>query len=221
MLTAALSLSSTAFVAPTLRTNSMRSPSVVMAEKVEMPTGVLERYMELPVTGKVQAEYIWVDAEGDVRSKCKTVAANKASLDQLPSWNYDGSSTDQAPGEDSEVIIKPRAIYKDPFRGGDNILVLTDTYTPGGTPLPTNTRAPAEAIFESRPGQDPWFGLEQEYTLFNLDKVTPLGWPEGGFPGPQGPLLTARAPTARWPRDLGGALQGVPPRQPRDLGHQR
>ena len=115
MLTAALSLSSTAFVAPTLRTNSMRSPSVVMAEKVEMPTGVLERDMELPVTGKVQAEYIWIDAEGDVRSKCKTVSSAKAALDQLPSWNYDGSSTDQAPGEDSEVIIKPRAVYKDPF----------------------------------------------------------------------------------------------------------
>ena len=71
-----------------------------------------------------------------MRSKCRTVDANKASLDQLPSWNYDGSSTEQAPGEDSEVIIKPRAVFKDPFRPGDNIIVLTDTYTPGGTPLP-------------------------------------------------------------------------------------
>ncbi len=30
----------------------------------------------------------------------------------------------QAPGDDSEVYIVPRAIYRDPFRGGDNILVL-------------------------------------------------------------------------------------------------
>ena len=140
------------------------------------------------VTGKVQAEYIFIDADGDVRSKCRTVDSKKATVDQLPDWNYDGSSTEQAPGEDSEVIMKPKAVFKDPFRGGDNILVLTDTYTPGGTPLPTNTRKPAMDIFESNPeAAGAWFGLEQEYTLFNLDMVTPLGWPEGGYPGPQGP----------------------------------
>merc|ERR1719387_3241625 len=165
-----------------------RTRAVQMAEKVDIDETVLAKYMSLPVTGKVQAEYIWMDLEGDVRSKCRTVDAAKATLDQLPDWNYDGSSTGQAPGDDSEVIIKPRAVFKDPFRGGDNILVLTDTYTPGGTPLPTNTRAPAAAIFDaSDEAATAWFGLEQEYTLFNLDKTTPLGWPSGGYPGPQGP----------------------------------
>jgi len=139
------------------------------------------------VTGKIQAEYLFLDAAGDVRSKCRTVDANKATLDQLPDWNFDGSSTDQAPGDDSEVIMKPKAIFKDPFRGGDNILVLTDNYTPGGTPLPTNTRVGANKIFEAAPDAVPWFGLEQEYTLFNTDKITPLGWPKNGYPLPQGP----------------------------------
>jgi glutamine synthetase len=176
----------TAFMAPSTAMNA-RMRAVHMAEKVEIDPTVLAQYMALPVSGKVQAEYIFIDADGDVRSKCRTVAADKANLGQLPDWNYDGSSTEQAPGEDSEVIMKPCAIFKDPFRGGDNILVLTDTYTPGGTPLPTNTRFSANKLFDSRPDEKPWFGLEQEYTLFNLDKITPLGWPVGGFPGEQGP----------------------------------
>lgn len=43
-----------------------------------------------------------------------------------PIWNFDGSSTGQAPGDDSEVMLKPQAIYPDPFRGGDNILVICE-----------------------------------------------------------------------------------------------
>jgi glutamine synthetase len=148
---------------------------------------VLDRYMNLPVKGKIQAEYLFLDADGDVRSKCRTIDANKASLDQLPDWNFDGSSTNQAPGDDSEVIMKPKAVFKDPFRGGDHILVLTDNYTPGGTPLPTNKRVAANNIFAAAQDEVPWFGLEQEYTLFNTDKVTPLGWPKNGYPLPQGP----------------------------------
>jgi len=161
--------------------------STNMAERVMLDPAVLDRYMSLPVEGKVQAEYVWIDGDQTCRSKCRTVNSDKAGLDQLPDWNYDGSSTGQAPGDDSEVIITPRATYPDPFRGGDNILVLCDTYTPGGTPLPTNTRAGAVAAFADSDADVPWFGVEQEYTLFNMDKVTPLGWPEGGYPGPQGP----------------------------------
>lgn len=37
-------------------------------------------------------------------------------VQELPNWNYDGSSTGQAPGHDSEVYMVPRAIFKDPFR---------------------------------------------------------------------------------------------------------
>jgi len=58
-----------------------------------------------------------------------------------------------------------------------------------GKPIPSNTRYNAAKIFENPEVQAtvPWFGLEQEYTLFNLDKITPLGWPKEGYPMPQGP----------------------------------
>jgi len=174
------------FTLPRSTVASYGRSAISMAERVSLDNTVLDRYMSLPVSGKVQAEYLFIDADGGVRSKCRTVDAAKATLDKLPDWNYDGSSTNQAPGEDSEVIMKPRAVFKDPFRRGDNILVLTDTYTPSGEPLPTNTRAQAAQVFGTMDDK-PWFGLEQEYTLFNLDKVTPLGWPVGGYPGPQGP----------------------------------
>lgn len=187
MLALSLSLGSALVLPSRVATPVAARGSVRMAESVPHDELTLAKYMSLPHPGKVMAEYLWIDSRGEVRSKCRTVDAKKATLDHLPNWNYDGSSTGQAPGEDSEVIIKPKAIFKDPFRPGDNILVLTDTYTPAGDPLPTNTRVAAVATFAGREDEVPWFGIEQEYTLFNLDKVTPLGWPKGGYPGPQGP----------------------------------
>lgn len=229
----------------------------------------------------------------------------------MPDWNFDGSSTNQAPGVDSEVVLKPCKIYRDPFRasvtdrqvqqqlrrrqsqslhasgsstlapwskrasrgpaeaalaaaaaastsaatftsaeykplvpsdsqllqrseasdsfsaqrvtgltteGGDdlddlvddigygdpgygdgvgavldgcrNLLVICDTYAPATmAPLPTNTRAAAARIFDHPDvaAEEPWFGIEQEYTLLDATTRWPIGWPPGGYPAPQGP----------------------------------
>jgi len=104
-------------------------------------------------------------------------------------WNYDGSSTDQAPGRDSEVYLRPCAIYPDPFRRGKNVLVMCEAVLPDGklTPIPSNTRRNAATVMEKAKEHKSWFGIEQEYTLFCPDGNTPLGWPRGGYPGPQGP----------------------------------
>lgn len=112
-----------------------------------MDPAVISKYDALPFpTDKVLAEYVWVDAVGNTRSKTRTLEAKKTkTVGDLPKWNFDGSSTDQAPGDDSEVILRPCRIFRDPFRprsdGVDNILVMCDTYTPQGEPLPTNARA--------------------------------------------------------------------------------
>jgi glutamine synthetase len=159
----------------------------------ELSHEVYQRYMGLELKGdKLQAEYVWIGGTGkDLRCKTKTIEKSKiTSLDELPVWNYDGSSTGQAPGKDSEVYLKPVAFYPDPFRRGNNILVLCECCLPDAklTPIPTNTRHAANKIFDSKLDEVPWFGIEQEYTLFYEDGVTPFGWPKGGYPRPQGPF---------------------------------
>mmetsp|Transcript_41449 Transcript_41449/g.81241 ORF Transcript_41449/g.81241 Transcript_41449/m.81241 type:complete len:413 (-) Transcript_41449:181-1419(-) len=150
---------------------------------------IISKYNALPFAdGKVLAEYIWIDSVGNCRSKTRTLPANKVTrVDLLPKWNFDGFSTNQAPGNDSEVILRPCRIFKDPFRPvpvgrTPNILVMCDTYTPSGEPLPTNNRFVAARAFRGHEDEEIWYGLEQEYTLFNLDEKTPLGWPKGGEP---------------------------------------
>jgi len=136
------------------------SSALRMANHLEIRTGrsqldadVVSRFNSLPYpSDKFLAEYVWVDSEGECRSKTRTlpVAARDgtSSVDALPKWNFDGSSTGQAPGDDSEVILRPRRIFKDPFRprndGVHNILVMCDCYTPAGTAIPSNTRAIGE-----------------------------------------------------------------------------
>jgi len=150
-------------------------------------SALLNEFLTLDQFGKVQAEYIWIGGNGlDLRSKTKTLNEAPQSIEDLPEWNYDGSSTNQAPGHNSEVVLKPQAIFRDPFRKGNNILVMCDTYEPNGTPIPSNKRHAANLTMEKAKDHEPWFGIEQEYTLFTLEK-NPLGWPKNGYPAPQGP----------------------------------
>lgn len=140
----------------------------------------------------VGVEYIWIGGNGELRSKTKIINKgnddSEIKLEELPVWNYDGSSTNQAPGNDSEVLIKPRKIYKDPFsKNSKYILVLCDTWLPSGQPHPTNTRVIAEQIFKQKRELQPWFGMEQEFFVINRNNNFPIGFPSNGFPRPQGP----------------------------------
>ena len=119
-------------------------------------------------------EYVWLDVNGNPRSKTNVIyqkAPEKLTDLNLPFWNYDGSSTGQADGTNSEVILKPQSVFPDPFRGGDCLMVLCDTYNPDNTPLNSNHRYTAEQCFALWPNAEPMFGIEQEFFLMKGDKV--------------------------------------------------
>tara|TARA_B110000438_G_scaffold152713_1_gene146723 strand:+ start:3922 stop:4935 length:1014 start_codon:yes stop_codon:yes gene_type:complete len=133
---------------------------------------------------KYKLEYIWLDGYQPVPNlRGKTRIASKApkSLADLPEWGFDGSSTQQADGGDSDCILKPVAFYPDD--GRDNgYIVMCEVMLPNGDAHPSNYRA---TIVDD---EDTWFGLEQEYFLYQDGR--PLGWPEEGFPAPQGEYYT-------------------------------
>ena len=148
-------------------------------------------------------EYLWLDAKGNLRGKTKVLSGDKpVDLEDLPVWNYDGSSTEQAEGKDSEVLIKPQAIFKDPFhKTGEETgvtgayLVMCDTYLPSMKPHPTNSRFPANVTFKAFEHLKPRYGIEQEFFVKHRDvdgKIAGrvLGFGEGDVmkltPAPQG-----------------------------------
>ena len=132
-----------------------------------------------------KAEYIWIDGTeptAKLRSKGKVIPVGE----EPPVWGFDGSSTNQAPGENSDCVLNPVFTCPDPIRGGNNILVMCEVLLPDMTPHPSNTRAACAAAAEQYEGLDFWFGIEQEYTFFTGVRSQPLGWPDNGFPAPQG-----------------------------------
>src|SRR3954447_3542376 len=132
----------------------------------------------------IKAEYIWIDGtEPTARLRSKTkVLASKA---DLPIWGFDGSSTNQAPGSNSDCVLKPVFSCPDPIRGGDNLLVMNEVLLTDMTPHETNTRALLRRVAEKYAKHEPLFGIEQEYTFFENGR--PHGFPPGGgYPAPQG-----------------------------------
>jgi len=156
---------------------------------------------------KFVAEYIWIDAVGNCRAKSRTVSVSCSeedarsgrlmnqllSSDLYEDWTYDGSSTAQGIGSDSDVILKPVYVCVDPFRKAPNVLVLCETYLPSGEPTPSNHRHAAKKIFEKHTEQKPWYGLEQEFFIMKGDaastskpSISPFGISDLESENPQG-----------------------------------
>jgi glutamine synthetase len=85
---------------------------------------------------KSKLEYIWLDGYKpmqSLRSKTKIVDNFSGNLEDCPMWSFDGSSTEQAPGNSSDCLLKPVAVYPDPARH-NAFLVMTEVLTADGKP---------------------------------------------------------------------------------------
>ena len=150
---------------------------------------------------KIKLEYIWLDGykpTQSLRSKTKIVDSSKFSgkLKECAVWCFDGSSTEQAAGGSSDLLLRPVFICKDPARKSA-YLVMCDVLNSNGAPHPTNGRATIQDD-----DNDFWFGFEQEYFLWNPETNKPLGFPENGYPAPQGPYYCSVGAKNAYGRDI-------------------
>ena len=110
---------------------------------------------------KIKLEYIWLDGyhpEPNLRSKTKILEFDPLknpkmqsqrqmamngrivpSPNELPLWSFDGSSTQQADGSNSDCILRPVRVIVDPARM-DAFLVMCEVLYSEGTPHISNTR---------------------------------------------------------------------------------
>uniref|UniRef100_A0A0K0EA17 glutamine synthetase n=1 Tax=Strongyloides stercoralis TaxID=6248 RepID=A0A0K0EA17_STRER len=173
-----------------------------LREQFSTDKGLAQKFMDLPIDNIFFAEYVWIDGTGEnLRSKTRIFDFEPKNLEDFPIWNCDGSSTGLAFGKDSDVFLKPVAVYKDPFRLQNNKLVLCETLNNRMQPTATNHRSKCHETMKKVAHLKPWFGMEQEYTLLDLDGH-PFGWPKNGFPRPQGPYYCGIGANRVYGRDV-------------------
>ncbi len=138
---------------------------------------------------EIRLDYVWLDGyepTANIRTKAQVVPTDSpdVQLADVPVWGFDGSSTRQAEGHDSDCVLQPVRLYEHPLHDHAYI-VLCEVMNEDGTSHPSNTRARL-----SDDTEEFWFGFEQEYVLMTTDS-RPIGFPVGGYPEPQGPYYCA------------------------------
>ena len=146
-------------------------------------------------------EYIWIDGTEDapqLRSKTKVINSYEwdGSVANCPVWGFDGSSTNQAEGSNSDCVLKPVRLYENPLEK-DSHLVMCEVWSTDDKPHETNTRFKLYELLNGGVEDNPWLGFEQEYTLFEKGEfdgeLVPMGWPiDGSEPTAQGDYYCGR-----------------------------
>ena len=163
------------------------------------------------ISYKYRYDYVWIDCDNNLRSKSRVLSSdNRKYLDnELPLWNFDGSSTGQAPGIDSEVYLKPVKVYHDSFNKNSdilvNFLVLCETINADmKIPHDTNTRHLLNSLLSNNSiaNQKPQVGFEMEFFMMNPDTKLPLGFPVNGKLPKQGQFYCSNGATNCYGRKI-------------------
>ena len=153
-------------------------------------------------TKLVVAEYVFIDGFSTTRSKTRIIQGKlipgqeaRGLMFSVDVWSVDGSSTGQSHTGNSDIILIPRALFNDPFNESiDGIrycLVMCDVMNIDGSPHNSNLRVELYKILaqigEQRiKDEDPWFGIEQEYVLYDATTSLPYKWKQTTYSSKQG-----------------------------------
>ena len=120
---------------------------------------------------KTPVDYVFIDNENQLRSKTITLNKIPTSIQDIPTL-YLKETNDKTLNSQYEPVV----MYDDPFRVKEKgKLVLCDSIH----------RQECLDIMTHYVELEPWFGMEQEYVLFDPKTNRPLGWPKHGVPESQ------------------------------------
>ena len=143
----------------------------------------------------IRAEYIWIDGNkptATLRSKTKILDGPTSSLEDVPLWGFDGSSTMQAEGHDSDRLLRPIYYVPDPIRRGDNILVMNEVRLPDGSVHESNTRLTWSSCKKSIKTMSPGSALSRSIPFF--EAARPWVGRRGAIPRPRDRSIAVLVP---------------------------
>jgi len=161
-------------------------------------------------------EYLWLDGYAhneehpqdvaNIRSKVKVIEGNKiGSIEDLPLWSFDGSSTMQASGNKSDCLLKPVFVCNNPLRFSSSHsthIVMCEVLNADGTPHKSNARAKLTEVWNKHKKHKMWFALEQEYAIYDQYGENPYMRPDNGYPSPQGRYYCGVGSDVAWGRQI-------------------
>ncbi|CAG9766846.1 unnamed protein product [Ceutorhynchus assimilis] len=166
-----------------LNTSALRLGFLDCSPNAQLDKNIAERFRCLPIPEpKTIVSYVWIDGTGlDLRMRTMTLNVVPSSHKECPIWSFDGKSANFSSKDKTENYMVPIAMYSDPFRRGNNKIVLCETFTQDKKPTKKNFRQACVEVLNRVCDHDILIGFEQEFYLKGPDGK-PYGWPCGAIP---------------------------------------